>query len=168
MEEKISMSKGALIIWAAVILAALVLVLAWTSARSGGQTEMMDDADSEKKADETTLTEETGRDSKGAMDENTAVGGQGEQKTINISGANFRFSMDEIRVKEGDTVKIIFKSDGGFHDWVVDEFDARTARVNTGEMAETEFIAGKKGAFEFYCSVGQHRQMGMVGRLIVE
>lgn len=89
-------------------------------------------------------------------------------KTFNISGKNFEFSEKEIRVKKGDTVKIVFTSSNGFHDWTVDEFNAKTKQINTGETSEIEFVADKAGTFEYYCSVGNHRKMGMVGNLIVE
>ena len=92
----------------------------------------------------------------------------GETKTFTVSGQNFSFSVKEIRVKKGDRVKIIFQNAGGTHDWVVDEFNARTPITQTGQTAEIEFVADQVGTFEFYCSVGQHRQMGMVGKLIVE
>jgi len=91
-----------------------------------------------------------------------------EIKTIDISGTNYTFSLEEIRVKKGDKVKIVFTSNDGFHDWTVDEFDAATSRVNTGSTASVEFVADKTGTFEYYCSVGNHRQLGMVGNLIVE
>jgi plastocyanin len=29
-------------------------------------------------------------------------------------------------------------------------------------------VADKKGTFEYYCSVGQHRALGMKGKLVVE
>lgn len=93
---------------------------------------------------------------------------QGETKIFNVSGQNFSFSMKEIRVKKGDRVKIVFQNTGGTHDWVVGEFNARTPITQTGQTAEIEFVADQVGTFEFYCSVGQHRQMGMVGKLIVE
>ena len=97
-----------------------------------------------------------------------------ETKTFVLTGENFKFKMNgktnpEVRVKEGDKVRIEFSSAQGFHDWVVDEFDAATAQVkDTDGMSFVEFIADKKGSFEYYCSVGQHRQMGMKGMLIVE
>ena len=65
-------------------------------------------------------------------------------------------------------MKIVFTSDEGFHDWRVDKFNAATDRVNAGETSEVVFIADKIGVSEFYCSVGNHRQRGMVGSLIVE
>lgn len=88
--------------------------------------------------------------------------------TIEVSGKNFSFDPEEITVKQGDTVKIVFTSESGFHDWVIDEFDAATDQVQTGETSEVTFVADQAGEFEYYCSVGNHRQMGMVGTLIVE
>lgn len=85
-----------------------------------------------------------------------------------ISGDNFSFSETELTVEKDQTVKIIFTSEEGFHDWVLDEFDATTAQVQAGGKTEVTFVADKVGEFEYYCSVGQHRQMGMVGKLIVK
>lgn len=94
-------------------------------------------------------------------------------KTFVLTGENFKFLMNgqeapELRVKEGDKVRIEFTSADGFHDWVVDEFNAATERVQTDGSTFVEFIADKKGTFEYYCSVGQHRENGMIGNLIVE
>ena len=89
-------------------------------------------------------------------------------KTFELTGASFAFSQSEIRVKQGDTVRIIFTSTGSFHDWVVDTFGAATAQVSMGGTSEVTFIASAKGTFEYYCSVGNHRAMGMTGTLIVE
>lgn len=97
------------------------------------------------------------------------VDGDVEAKEFTVEGSNFKFSPAEIRVKKGDTVRILFKNVGGMmHDWVVDEFDARTNQIDVGEEEEIEFVADKAGTFEYYCSVGSHRANGMVGKLIVE
>jgi plastocyanin len=86
---------------------------------------------------------------------------------INVTGENFRFLPNTITVKKGQTVKINFESTMGFHDFVVDEFSAKTTQVNTGATTSVEFVADQVGSFEYYCSVGQHRANGMVGTLIV-
>ncbi len=87
---------------------------------------------------------------------------------VEVSGQNFSFSPSTITVKKGQTVKINFTSKQGFHDWSIDEFDAKTEQINAPSSSSVTFVADKAGEFEFYCSVGQHRQMGMVGKLIVE
>lgn len=91
-----------------------------------------------------------------------------QTKTFNITGKNFSFSHTEIRVKKGEIVVINFESTDGFHDWVVDEFNAKTERVSTGGKTSVQFTADKTGTFEYYCSVGPHRAAGMKGNLIVE
>ncbi len=93
---------------------------------------------------------------------------QTQVKTFTITAQNFSFNPKEIRVKKGDTVKIILKNSGGFHDWVIDAFNARTTQIQGGQTAEVTFVADKAGTFEYYCSVDEHKQMGMRGNLIVE
>jgi len=89
-------------------------------------------------------------------------------KTFTVAGENFSFSADEIRVNQGDRVKIMFTNTSGTHDWTIDEFGAKTKLTSTGETVEVEFVASKTGSFEYYCGVGSHRQLGMKGNLIVE
>ncbi|MEK7185844.1 MAG: plastocyanin/azurin family copper-binding protein [Patescibacteria group bacterium] len=92
-----------------------------------------------------------------------------EVKEFTVSGSPFKYDIKEIKVKKGDKVKITFKSTAGTHDFVIDEFDgAKTAVLNPGEEEVVEFTADEAGSFEYYCSVGNHRAMGMKGKLIVE
>lgn len=92
---------------------------------------------------------------------------------VTVEGVDFDFIIDgqeepTIEVNEGDLVRIDFSSTQGYHDWVVDEFDAATQKVQPQDgMTSVEFVADQAGTFEFYCSVGQHRQQGMVGTLVV-
>ncbi|MBI1754664.1 cupredoxin domain-containing protein [Candidatus Azambacteria bacterium] len=97
------------------------------------------------------------------------AGMMGAVKTFSVSGQNFSFTPSEIRVKKGDKVRINFTNAGGWpHDWVVDGFNAQAPQVEAGKSSSVEFTADKAGTFEYYCSVGQHRQQGMVGKLVVE
>lgn len=93
---------------------------------------------------------------------------QATLRTFTVLGNNFTFSTSEIRVKKGDRVRIVFQNTVGVHDWVIDEFNAKTPRIESGQSATVEFIANKTGTFEYYCSVGTHRAQGMKGNLIVE
>ena len=88
--------------------------------------------------------------------------------TFDVNGGSFYFKPNEIHVKLGDTVKINFKNDGGFHDFKIDEFNVATKQIKTGETDTVTFVANKKGTFQYYCSVGNHRANGMKGSLIVE
>ena len=96
-----------------------------------------------------------------------------EVNTFAITGDHLRFFIGDaenpdIRVKQGDRVRIEFVSTEGFHDWALDEFGAATERVNPGTQTSIEFVADRKGTFEYYCSVGKHRANGMKGKFIVE
>src|SRR5512143_1034634 len=42
----------------------------------------------------------------------------GSVKTFNVNGGSFYFKPNVITVKKGDTVRIVFKNNDGFHDWV--------------------------------------------------
>jgi plastocyanin len=103
----------------------------------------------------------------GMMDKDSMMA-KGETKTFSITGQSYAFSQKEIRVKKGDKVRVTLRSGDWPHDWTVDEFNARTKIVNKGEEASIEFVADRTGNFEYYCSVANHRQMGMVGKLVVE
>ena len=77
------------------------------------------------------------------------------------------FSLNEIKVKKGDTVKITITNTAGTHDFVLDEFNvAKETPLN--QPVVVEFVADKVGTFEYYCSKYNHRQLGQKGNLIVE
>lgn len=87
--------------------------------------------------------------------------------TVQLTAKNFSFSQTTITVKKGQKVKIELAVTEGMHDWVVDAFSARTKVVNANNTTSVEFVADKTGEYEYYCSVGNHRAQGMVGKLIV-
>lgn len=92
-----------------------------------------------------------------------------DTKTFDLTGSNYEFSETEIHVKQGDTVTINLTSDEGLHDWMIDEFDAATEQVRPNDgVTSVTFTADEVGEFEYYCSVGNHRELGMVGTLTVE
>lgn len=98
----------------------------------------------------------------------TSVTTTSEVKSFVVTGKNFSFLPSTIKVKKGDTVKITFKNEGGNHDLKIDEFNVATKLVISGAEETVTFIASKTGSFEYYCSVGNHRAMGMKGILVVE
>jgi len=94
---------------------------------------------------------------------------KGAVKEFKVDASEFAFDLKTITVKKGDTVKITLTNSGNMpHDWVVDEFGAKTKQIKNGETDSITFVADQAGTFEYYCSVGSHRKNGMVGKLIVE
>lgn len=87
--------------------------------------------------------------------------------TFDVDAFNFGYSKKTLEVKKGDTVTINLTSTGGTHDWRVDAFNAKTNMVKDGGKDSVTFVADKAGTYEYYCSVGNHRAMGMVGQLVV-
>lgn len=88
-------------------------------------------------------------------------------KEFTIVGENFSFSPANISVKKGDTVKIIFKDDDGYHDLKIDGYNVVTERVQTGQESVISFVADKVGSFEYFCTVGDHQAQGMEGLFVV-
>jgi cytochrome c oxidase subunit II len=118
----------------------------------------------------TTTTEQTAPSTDGptgTATESATEGAMTMEKAISVEGGNFFFKPNEIRVKKGEKVTITFTSAGGMHDFVIDEFNVKSETINSGSTT-VEFTPDKAGTFEFYCGIGMHRKMGMVGKLIVE
>lgn len=88
-------------------------------------------------------------------------------KTFTVTGENFSFEPNTLTVKKGDTVRVVFKNEDGFHDFKIDELGVATKQIQGGSEETVEFVADKAGTFEYYCSVGKHRDMGMKGTLTV-
>lgn len=114
------------------------------------------------------------------------INDQTQVKSFRVEGKPFSFTVveengnpktdqgNDIKVKQGDRVIITFVNTEGFHDLVIDEFNARTKQIQAGQSETIDFVADKKGSFKYYCSVGgtdpqtSHRLKGMVGNFIVE
>ncbi len=77
------------------------------------------------------------------------------------------YSLKEIRVKKGDTVRIKSTNTKGMHDLTIDEFGVKK-ELPLNEEVTIEFVADKTGEFVYYCSKPGHRAKGQWGKLIVE
>lgn len=86
---------------------------------------------------------------------------------IEVEGGAFYFEPDVITAKVGEPITITLNSVDMSHDFVIDELNVRTQILPGGESETFTFTPGETGEFEFYCSVGNHREQGMVGTLIV-
>jgi plastocyanin len=99
----------------------------------------------------------------------TSPAAAGQVKPFTVAASNFRFTPAEMRVKAGDTVRITLTNSSTMpHDLKMDALGVATKIIQPGQTDTIEFVAPKAGSYDYYCSVGNHRQMGMVGKLIVE
>lgn len=92
---------------------------------------------------------------------------QNTVKELLVEGSNFKFVPKNFSVNLGDTVKITFKNVQGNHNLLIDEFNVKTKTIPADKADEVTFVANKKGSFEFYCGIGNHKALGMVGTLTV-
>ncbi|MFA6427678.1 MAG: cupredoxin domain-containing protein [Candidatus Magasanikbacteria bacterium] len=97
----------------------------------------------------------------------TSTNSENAEVSFTLDAKNFSFAPNRLEVKKGQRVSITIANGEGFHDLVIDEFNVRAPQIQTGQTATITFVADKAGEFEYYCSVGQHRQMGMKGTLVV-
>jgi nitrosocyanin len=150
------------VVWIAVIAVLVVggVVLSYLN-KSGTTKGSPSSADVVAALPQTTAPEQEPENQSATTQQNTG-------KEFVVTGSNFAFAPATLTVKKGATVKITFKNADGFHDFRIDEFNVATKRIRSGAEETVTFVADKMGAFEYYCSVGQHRAMGMKGTLTVE
>jgi len=115
---------------------------------------------SEQMEGETELMEEEGAYA-GVVDE------QGV-RVIDVEAGSFYYKPNVMKVKKGETVRIVMNSVSMMHDFNIDELGVKLPIVKDGDSGMIEFVAGEVGTFEYYCSVGQHRANGQVGMISVE
>jgi plastocyanin len=53
------------------------------------------------------------------------------------------------------------------HDFIIEGMGVSTDVITAGSSSVVEFTAPSEGTYAYYCSVGNHRGMGMEGSLIV-
>lgn len=85
-----------------------------------------------------------------------------------VTATDFAYDVKEIKAKQGDSLVIAFTNSEGTHDFVIDELGVNSGVLSAGETMNMTIPTDKPGTYEFYCSVGQHREMGMKGVLIIE
>ncbi|MDO9555598.1 MAG: cupredoxin domain-containing protein [Atribacterota bacterium] len=89
-------------------------------------------------------------------------------KEFKVVSKKYAFVPAEIRVKQGDIVKITLTSEDVAHGLAIKEYGINVS-VKKGEVKKIEFLADKKGTFVLRCSVfcgAGHSKMQ--GKLIVE
>ena len=67
-----------------------------------------------------------------------------------------------------EKVKLTFVNKGKLpHNLAIDELSVLTDTIPAGKSTMTEFTANQTGSFTAYCSVGNHRALGMEGEVEV-
>ncbi len=158
------MNKTAIV--SIVIIILVILGGVWIYNKNSYSTSMDDSHESANSLDQN-------MESNQAVDTNTLapatnpIGQPSSEKMFTVIAKDFSFTPSSISVKKGDKVKIILQNTDGFHDFKIDEFGVATKKIKDGDTDTVEFTVDKSGSFEYYCSVGRHREMGMRGSLTV-
>lgn len=89
-------------------------------------------------------------------------------KEIRVIAKNWQFDPPKIKVKQGEKVRLVIKSIDVAHGFFLPAFGINE-KLNPGQEVKIEFIADKKGEYQFFCNVycgSGHSDMS--GRLIIE
>ena len=118
--------------------------------------------------------EEDGGSGSGAQQEDTSGdsggGGGGGGSTVEVSATEFKFDPSDPEVKKAGKVKFNVTNDGQApHALEIEgpNGEVETKTINGGESASVTADLSKPGTYTMYCPVGNHRQMGMEGKITV-
>ncbi|HEX2045694.1 MAG TPA: cupredoxin domain-containing protein [Gaiellaceae bacterium] len=99
-----------------------------------------------------------------------AGGGGGDASTVEIVGTEFALDPARVEVDAPGTYTFVFRNEGGtVHALEVDGHgvEEETEEIGAGETAELTVELAEAGEYELYCPVGNHRDQGMEGTLVV-
>lgn len=102
----------------------------------------------------------------GKIGDPNAIGqaGKGPVKQFTVHARSMGYDMTEIKVKQGDTVKITLKNEQGMHSLKIKGYNKEVRGGKT-----ITFVADKAGKFVFSCNIscGKNHK-AMTGKLIVK
>lgn len=90
--------------------------------------------------------------------------------TLNLVALDYKYAPKTLTVNQGTRVTVqLFNRGKSMHNWTLTSgvYTVSTPNVKPGHAETVTFMADKKGEFPFYCSVRNHKEMGMVGQLII-
>lgn len=87
---------------------------------------------------------------------------------IIVEALDILFDIEEIRIPADTDVTITLVNKGVLeHDLVIEELDLATELLKPGEE-DSIVVNAPAGEYDYWCTVAGHREIGMVGVLIVE
>lgn len=90
-----------------------------------------------------------------------------EAITTGVLSREFSFSPAEISLRKGETVNIELQNEGHmFHTFTIPELNF-DLRAQSGDSVAGSLRPPEAGTYEFICTVPQHAEMGMRGRVVV-
>lgn len=100
-------------------------------------------------------------------DENTVQ--VSPETKISITSLSYKYEPNVIEAKPGEIIQLTVNNAEGVHDFVIDELNVKSTKLDGAGTDQVTFTIPEDievgTTYEFYCSVGKHREMGMVGTL---
>jgi len=99
-----------------------------------------------------------------------AGGGGGTGGKITVEMSEYKYSPDRLTASPGATVQLTLKNVGALqHDFHIDAGNQTSPLVDPGKSVDFSFTApSQAGEYEFWCTVPGHKELGMVGTLVVQ
>ena len=86
---------------------------------------------------------------------------------LNLVASNYRFTPDQLEVRQDDLVRITIRSEDHTYSFAIDEYRI-IRRVTAGGSTTFEFQAARPGTFRFYSNLtDDSRHAEMQGQLVV-
>jgi nitrite reductase (NO-forming) len=89
---------------------------------------------------------------------------------VNVTLKSYSITPNVINADPGETLRVKVTNSDSTHDFVVPELNAATRLLGAGESQIIEITIPTNAAgktYEYYCSVSNHRSMGMTGTIKV-
>lgn len=135
-----------------------------TTSENSTDDNLIDESVTEQEsADSGSMTDEELENDDSGTDDNLKE----EIEVIEMEGGDYYFDPDVITVKKGKTVKISLTSMDSPFNFVIDEFDVNSETIEAGDTSEITFTPSETGEFEYYSSLENGKELGMVGTLEV-
>jgi cytochrome c oxidase subunit 2 len=76
----------------------------------------------------------------------------GRARELHVTAKKYEFEPARLEVMQGETVRIVIRSEDSKHGFGIKELDVNTEVPKTGEPATIEFTAQEAGEFEIKCT----------------
>jgi len=143
--------------------AALLVAAALASVSACGGSDDGGDAAGASSSSSAPATSSAAEDSGSSSSSSSSSAPAEQGSTLTVTGVDFAFELDSTDLAAGE-YEVTFANDGGAsHDVVVErdgEDVAKSEVIPPGETS-TFTVTLEPGEYVFYCSVGNHRSMGM-------
>lgn len=94
--------------------------------------------------------------------------GGDETKEVTVTATDYDFNPKKIEMSAGTTLKLKLVNEGNVsHSWSVPKLDTKSDRIQPGKSTTVTLNPSEAGTYSIECQVPGHKDIGMVGELVV-